>query len=334
MTHFRQSTRSQLPAYQYAYGNKTVSGVCLQNIFDYSPFGAALDGRTMQGDGYRYGFNGHEKVDEIKGSTNYLSWGDFGMDPRIGRRWNIDQKWQKSPGQSPYSINNDSPTQYTDPDGKFGIFGILIGAVVGAVTELGSQVVSNVVQGNPAFSKIDWADVTISAGEGALIFVSGGLSLGVKIAIKGGGAAFRSLVDYEDDQFITPGGILGKEKKSEDILTDVIGESVSIAAGALPTSDIVKDIVADQFVKNGIKSEWQFLTGIIASDLSKGLVLGFEEGIADGLYNRASKSINSDERVLDLPEVIIYTDKNRKITPKYEKKVHNHIKKNLMKQNN
>ena len=37
--------------------------------------------------------------------------------------------------------------------------------------------VSNVVQGKPAFEKIDWADVAISVGEGTLAGATGGLSL-------------------------------------------------------------------------------------------------------------------------------------------------------------
>ena len=118
MTHFRQPTRSQLPAYQYAYGDKTASGVCLQNIFDYSPFGAALDGRTMQGDGYRYGFGGHEKDDEIKGDGNQLAFGDYGYDPRLGRRWCTDPLKHLYAPISPYSYALNNPILFTDTDGN------------------------------------------------------------------------------------------------------------------------------------------------------------------------------------------------------------------------
>ncbi|MFN9801104.1 MAG: hypothetical protein ACK54P_13895, partial [Bacteroidota bacterium] len=141
---------------------------------------------------HRYGFNGHEWEDEINGSGNQLSWGDYGYDPRLGRRWNVDPQWQRLPEQSPYSANNNSPIQYTDPDGEFGFLGAAIGAVVGAVVEVGSQVVSNVVQGKPAFERIDWADVAIAAGEGALVGATGGVGL----LATGGFEAAKASIDY------------------------------------------------------------------------------------------------------------------------------------------
>jgi RHS repeat-associated protein len=118
MTDFRQSTRSQPPAYQYAYGDKTVSGVCLQNIFDYSPFGVILDGRTMQGDGYRYGFGGMEKDDELKGERNSYTTEFRQLDPRVGRWLSLDPFMTKFPWQSPYCSMDNKPIFHTDPDGR------------------------------------------------------------------------------------------------------------------------------------------------------------------------------------------------------------------------
>ncbi len=118
MTHFRQSTRSQLPAYQYAYGNKTASGVCLQNTFDYSPFGASLDGRTMQRDAYRYGFNGMEKDDEVKGGGNSYDFGARMYDTRVGRWKTIDPLSKKYPCMTPYSYTANNPILYIEIDGR------------------------------------------------------------------------------------------------------------------------------------------------------------------------------------------------------------------------
>ena len=129
MTHFRQSTQHQLPAYQYAYGDKTASGVCLQNIFDYSPFGAALDGRTMQGDGYRYGFNGMEKDDEVKGKGNSYTAEFWEYDTRLGRRWNIDPVVK--PERSTYNAFSNNPIRRIDPRGDDDFFnsaGIYLGS--------------------------------------------------------------------------------------------------------------------------------------------------------------------------------------------------------------
>ena len=117
MTHFRQSTQRQLPAYQYAYGNKTASGVCLQNTTDYSPFGVTLDGRTMQGDGYRYGWNTQEKVDEISGLGNHFTAMFWEYDTRLGRRWNLDPIYYTD--ISRFVVNGNNPIYYLDPNGDF-----------------------------------------------------------------------------------------------------------------------------------------------------------------------------------------------------------------------
>ncbi|MFM7014724.1 MAG: hypothetical protein ACKOX3_00200, partial [Bacteroidota bacterium] len=64
---------------------KQTAGVCLQNIYDYSPFGVSLDGRTIEGDFYRYGFNGMEKDDAVKGKGNYYTTEFRQCNPRLGR---------------------------------------------------------------------------------------------------------------------------------------------------------------------------------------------------------------------------------------------------------
>jgi RHS repeat-associated protein len=118
MTHFRQSTRSQLPAYQYAYGDKTVSGVCLQNVTDYSPFGVTLDGRTIESDFYRYSFNGKEKTDEWSGEGNSYDFGARMYDSRVGKWLSRDSKERKYATLNPYNFVANSPLFYKDPDGK------------------------------------------------------------------------------------------------------------------------------------------------------------------------------------------------------------------------
>jgi len=287
-----------------------------------------LDGRTVSG-GYRFGFNTQEMVDDISGNGNHLSWGNYGMDPRLGRRWDTDPQANKIPYQSTYSVNNNSPISVYDPDGQFGILGALIGASIGAVGEFGAQVASNLVQGNPAFSRIDWADVAISAGEGALIGVTGGLSFGATLAVKSGSATLRTVIDYKDGKLSTAGGLIGKKK--ENILSDAAGEFLGLGVGLLPMKGLVRDIVADQFVKNGIKSEGKFLMGLVTSEITGGLVMGLREGIYDGLYNKVKEEIEFKLmlNVLELPPVIVSRPVNGKMAPNDKKKVHDHIRKNL-----
>jgi len=70
--------------------------------------------------GYRYGFNGQEKDDEIAGENNDLDFGARIYDARLGRWMSTDPLEKKYPGISTYSFSYDSPIAYNDPDGKSG----------------------------------------------------------------------------------------------------------------------------------------------------------------------------------------------------------------------
>jgi RHS repeat-associated protein len=64
---------------------------------------------------YRYGFNGQEKSDEIKGEGNSYTAEFWEYDPRIGRRWNVDpvsKEWE-----SPYATFSNNPIVNIDPNG-------------------------------------------------------------------------------------------------------------------------------------------------------------------------------------------------------------------------
>ena len=79
----------------------------------------SLPGRQKTSEDYRFGFGGHEKDDEVKGDGNHLSFGDYGYDTRLGRRWNVDPKAAEALGWSPYRAFFNNPVFFIDPDGKF-----------------------------------------------------------------------------------------------------------------------------------------------------------------------------------------------------------------------
>jgi hypothetical protein len=81
----------------------------------YYPFGMTMPKRSFKPADYRYGFGAHEKDDEVSGNGNHLSFGDYGYDPRLGRRWNVDpmlKDWE-----SPFATFADNPIYYVDPNG-------------------------------------------------------------------------------------------------------------------------------------------------------------------------------------------------------------------------
>ena len=65
---------------------------------------------------YRYGFNGQEKDDEIKGEGNSLDFGERLFDPRVGRWWSTDNYLK--PWLSPYQFASNNPVNNLDPDGN------------------------------------------------------------------------------------------------------------------------------------------------------------------------------------------------------------------------
>jgi len=77
-------------------------------------------GREFVGDtvaGYRYGFNGVEKDNEIKGEGNSLSFKYRVEDPRLGRFLSVDPLTKTYPWYSPYQFAGNTPIQAIDVEG-------------------------------------------------------------------------------------------------------------------------------------------------------------------------------------------------------------------------
>ncbi|MDP2188134.1 MAG: RHS repeat-associated core domain-containing protein [Sphingobacteriaceae bacterium] len=92
---------------------------------DYYPFGSLLPGRTYTaaaGEGYRFGFNGMQRDDEVKGPGNSLDFGARMYDSRLGRWMSMDALARKYPSVSPYVFALNVPIFAKDPDGNVVIF--------------------------------------------------------------------------------------------------------------------------------------------------------------------------------------------------------------------
>ncbi|MBI2258961.1 MAG: hypothetical protein HYU67_08690 [Flavobacteriia bacterium] len=74
---------------------------------------------------YRYGYNGMEKDDEVKGNGNSYTTEFRQYDPRIGRWMSLDPLMMDFPSISPYVAFNNNPIIYTDPEGLSPIDGIV-----------------------------------------------------------------------------------------------------------------------------------------------------------------------------------------------------------------
>jgi RHS repeat-associated protein len=72
---------------------------------DYYPFGMVMPGRNGSTDQYRYGFQGQEIDDEIKGDNNSVNYKYRMHDPRIGRFFATDPMEAAFPYNSPYAFS-------------------------------------------------------------------------------------------------------------------------------------------------------------------------------------------------------------------------------------
>jgi RHS repeat-associated protein len=85
---------------------------------DYYPFGMAMPGRKYFVQvPYRYGFNGKENDNEIKGEGNQLDYGARIYDPRLGKFLSVDPLEQEYPELTPYQFASNRPIDGIDVDG-------------------------------------------------------------------------------------------------------------------------------------------------------------------------------------------------------------------------
>ena len=69
----------------------------------YYPFGSVTPGRQFSSASYRYGFNGMEKDNEMKGDNNSYEFRVRIYDPRLGRFLSVDPLSGRFPFNSTYA---------------------------------------------------------------------------------------------------------------------------------------------------------------------------------------------------------------------------------------
>ncbi|MCF6405192.1 RHS repeat-associated core domain-containing protein [Chitinophaga filiformis] len=84
---------------------------------EYYAFGMAMPGRGGNSNKYRYGFNGKENDNEIKGDGNQQDYGFRIYDPRLGRFLSTDPLTKSYPWYTPYQFAGNRPVNSIDLDG-------------------------------------------------------------------------------------------------------------------------------------------------------------------------------------------------------------------------
>ncbi|WP_324691642.1 RHS repeat domain-containing protein [Flavobacterium cheonhonense] len=86
-------------------------------LYDYTPFGSLVPNRHRSTDDYRYGFQGQEKDDELKGEGNSLNYTFRMHDPRVGRFFTIDPLFRDYPQYTPYSFSGNKVINAVEIEG-------------------------------------------------------------------------------------------------------------------------------------------------------------------------------------------------------------------------
>jgi RHS repeat-associated protein len=101
---------------------KSGSNAVVKSYYNYYAFGGMIAGKTSDGSGYRYGFNGQERDDLLAGGTP----GGVGVDyafkfrefnASLGRFMSIDPLVKKYPWWTPYQFAGNMPIKYMDLEG-------------------------------------------------------------------------------------------------------------------------------------------------------------------------------------------------------------------------
>ncbi len=86
---------------------------------DYYSFGSQMPGRQykLNANSYRYGFNGKENDNDVKGDGNQQDYGMRIYDPRLGRFLSVDPISDEYPQLTPYQFASNRPIDGIDRDG-------------------------------------------------------------------------------------------------------------------------------------------------------------------------------------------------------------------------
>lgn len=268
----------------------------VNSMADYNSFGAQIAGRNVTPN-YRYGFGGYEKDDEIKSNGNHVSFGEYGYDPRIGRRWDIDPMSHKTPGISPYSVFFNSPVAIQDPSGEFGIAGFFVGFVV----DVGVQMLANSLAGKPIMD-IDYGDA----------FVSGVVGM-----VTGGGGSIGRLAKSAQ-KLLTAAGIEGKVASTAIKVSAVITEEgikasvdIKVATEEGEYVDFKSVFGQGEYAKNGKEAATDFVLGTTMEV--------FKGGVKNVISSVTTKTLRKEEK--ELWRKFRQTAKGSKNNIKYEAQI-------------
>ncbi|MBK9256461.1 MAG: hypothetical protein IPM42_13320 [Saprospiraceae bacterium] len=243
-------------------GNGTVEQSEIIDENHYYAYGMEYTG-GINSIGYAYKFNGIERVEAFQSDFAFYR----GLDPILGRWYQVDPKAEAVMGMRPYCAMGNNPVSYSDPEGDLPFLVLALGAA----TSVFSNGLSNISNGQNFF-----------AGAGKAAFwgaVGAGASLGVGAAFGATGSIGHELL-RSGAHAATQGGISAAQGGNfwQGALSGGIGSGISSGIAALGGA------AGHQILGGG-------LGGGIGSAMSGGnFWQGLGQGIAVGAFNHALHS--------------------------------------------
>jgi RHS repeat-associated protein len=246
-------------------GNGAVEASEILDENHYYAYGMEYTGSGfINNTGYAYKFNGIERVEAFQSDFAFYR----GLDPILGRWYQVDPKAEAVMDMSPYCAMGNNPVSYSDPDGDLPFLAIV---AIGAATGVFSNGLSNVSNGQNFFNGAGKAAFWGAVGAGA--------SLGVGAAFGATGSFGHELL-RAGAHAATQGGISAAQGGNfwQGALSGGIGSGISSGIDALGGT------AGHQILGGG-------LGGGIGSAISGGnFWQGFGQGIAVGAFNHALHS--------------------------------------------
>jgi RHS repeat-associated protein len=97
-------------------------GVIIRQSSNYYTFGSPMNGRSFASSSYRFGFNGKENDNEVKGNGNQQDYGMRIYDTRLGRFLSVDPLSHSYPWFTPYQFAGNTPISAIDLDGLENVY--------------------------------------------------------------------------------------------------------------------------------------------------------------------------------------------------------------------
>ena len=248
---------------------------------DYLPFGQVMPNRHGDDNKYRYGYQGSERDDEMKGDgesyvTHYRMY-----DPRLGRWFSTDPKYNAH--ESPYAGMANNPIIYNDEEGDTpGLILGIGGFFLGAAKEVTSQLVNQYrafridvkengkydengqrkkIRFSEMLKKIDMFDVVTSGFQGALLAIHAPFAIvqGAANAAK----IINPMVDISVDEQKYIGG--NEEKGHKKKIGAALKESIlDVGLDFIDLSGKIVDGISDKLSDWGKKN---IITPIVEGDI-------------------------------------------------------------------